>query len=332
MTKWYDLRYGYLGLETQSAEFEKALDWFVGAFATDEPLDESLPTSIIHCVEGDYQPPQSVIDASKDCKIEMYDPCKAYYSNDMSIMYRTGEFGLEMDHVNKCSRVYLGANIKSADLQLACIFAMDQGVRSVGGALLHCASMDIPGTDERLLLYAESGTGKTTTSVALSKAGFGLSGDDTAIVFFRDGRGWCLGLPRPGKVSRHTVELLPFLEPFMDAKLWDKNEEQQLTRETLGTVASVSDFDMKRIHTFIDLRRVDGEGVSIVPYLPAEALAKVVADRVLIGDDGLTDHDASRFDLFVNMLSTVRVRQLSVDGSPEEIVAKVREEFELEPV
>jgi len=67
-----------------------------------------------------------------------------------------------------------------------------------------------------VLISGPSGTGKTTTALALAGAGMDLVTDDASFLAVRDGaaRPLVWGLPRPAKVHRRTLELLPFLRRF----------------------------------------------------------------------------------------------------------------------
>jgi len=87
-----------------------------------------------------------------------------------------------------------------------------------GHYVIHAASLSVEAAGRRrgLLLSGRSGLGKTTTALALAHAGMQLHTDDATFLHAPEGapdaaRIW--GLPRPCKVHRHTIELMPWLRP-----------------------------------------------------------------------------------------------------------------------
>lgn len=87
----------------------------------------------------------------------------------------------------------------------------------VGHHVVHAAGLAAaaPDGDRAVLLAGTSGAGKTTAALALVQAGMRLMSDDACFVDARDLKEnqtlkvW--GLPRPCKVPRQTLELLPWL-------------------------------------------------------------------------------------------------------------------------
>ena len=59
------------------------------------------------------------------------------------------------------------------------MLAIDAAIDASGQFLLHSAGLTLPGSDRQVLVFAKSGTGKTTTSLALAEEGFGLCSDDS---------------------------------------------------------------------------------------------------------------------------------------------------------
>src|SRR5690606_27351699 len=103
-----------------------------------------------------------------------------------------------------------------------------------GQMLVHAAALRLPDADAALVLFAPSGAGKTTTSLALALQGFGLLTDDATVLSGGDrSTAACVwGLPRPPKVHRNTAELLPALGKLLGPK-WNADGEQALSPEVL---------------------------------------------------------------------------------------------------
>ena len=88
-----------------------------------------------------------------------------------------------------------------------------QGLMGAGHFPIHAACLAAP-IDDRwrsVLIVAQSETGKSTTALALTDAGWKMMGDDIALVCRREGRLMAWGLPRACHVRRNTIKLLPWL-------------------------------------------------------------------------------------------------------------------------
>ena len=80
--------------------------------------------------------------------------------------------------------------------------------------VVHAASLaaGTRGAERAVLLAGESGAGKTTAALALAQSGMQLLADDASLVGpSADGDTVVWGLPRPCKVHRRTLRLLPWL-------------------------------------------------------------------------------------------------------------------------
>lgn len=90
---------------------------------------------------------------------------------------------------------------------------LSDGLIAAGHCLMHAACLErVSGACRRtVLLVAKSGTGKSTTALAMTGAGWRLMGDDIAVVTrTTDGlQAW--GFPRFCNVRRPTLGLLPWL-------------------------------------------------------------------------------------------------------------------------
>ena len=106
-------------------------------------------------------------------------------------------------------------------LNLGCILpALCEFLSRRGHYVIHAASLslEVRGKPRAVLLCGASGLGKTTTALALAHAGMQLLTDDATFLHLREDapealRVW--GLPRPCKVHRRSVELMPWLEPHV---------------------------------------------------------------------------------------------------------------------
>lgn len=123
------------------------------------------------------------------------------------------------------------------------------GMKSIGGSaayllladilaahgrhILHGGCMVDPATEKAVALFAPSGTGKTTTALALARNGLELAGDDALVLETAPDGFYLWGIPRSVKVHYRTAELLPWLRPVL--KDWT-SDEQVVGLDTLGSV------------------------------------------------------------------------------------------------
>ena len=106
----------------------------------------------------------------------------------------------------------------------AAFWMLDDLLAAHGRFLLHGGLVVDPKSESSIAIFAPSGTGKTTTVLALAHAGFCLAGDDALVLDVgEDGCGmWAV--PRKLKVHRKTAALLPWLDPLLTGN-WIDNEQ-----------------------------------------------------------------------------------------------------------
>jgi len=97
------------------------------------------------------------------------------------------------------------------------------GLARTGHCPVHAACLAVSGRGKPrgVLIVAESGTGKSTTALALTSAGWNLMGDDLSLLCRHNGRLAAWGFPRNCHVRRPTLDLLPWLNdlPLSPASL-----------------------------------------------------------------------------------------------------------------
>jgi hypothetical protein len=84
----------------------------------------------------------------------------------------------------------------------ASMLVLDLTLLAGGQHLVHGASLLRPATGGAILVCGPSGRGKTTTSIALARGGFGLMTDDASVLTLDGGRVRVWGMPRALKVHR----------------------------------------------------------------------------------------------------------------------------------
>ncbi|WP_173930929.1 hypothetical protein [Chelativorans sp. Marseille-P2723] len=190
-------------------------------------------------------------------------------------------------------------------IALALEFALD----SDGQQVVHCAGVSLPDSDRALLLCAPSGTGKTTTALALAEAGFPLAADDAMVLRIEDDdiRAW--GLPRAMKVHRKTAEMLPFLAAVMGS--WNDNGEQAIPRARLEGVVSFDRRNLRVTDIFLLNRSGSGRG-RLRPIPRAEMLAALAADNIRRANTGLTPLQSRRYAMLAKAVDKASAFELDL--------------------
>lgn len=196
------------------------------------------------------------------------------------------------------------------------MMAIDAAIDATGQFILHAAGLTLPGSRAQALVFAKSGTGKTTTALALAGSGFGLCSDDAMVIRIgeMDASGW--GLPRDLKVHRNTAEMMPWLKPFLNGK-WDTAGEQALARATLSDLVRIENAERRPIAGVFMLERGDADRSVVTPVAQTEALVSLVADNVRTGKTGLLDLQRRRFASLASLVSRVPTFRITVGADPK---------------
>lgn len=200
------------------------------------------------------------------------------------------------------------AHTHGSMIALALEFVLDAD----GQQVVHCAGLSIPNSDRMLLLCAPSGTGKTTTALALAHAGFSLAGDD-AMVLCKNGdevRAW--GLPRAVKIHQHTVEMLPWLNSVIGPH-WDAAREQAVARAQLKGLFQTDDRS-RRVTDILLLKRDTGPDTLIKEIEKTEMLAALAADNLRNSDAGPISSQWRRYEMLANVVSFASTRELIISA------------------
>lgn len=190
---------------------------------------------------------------------------------------------------------------------------IDEMMIGGGRQLVHAACLARDGGDA-ILIFAASGTGKTTTALALARNGYALVGDDAAVLEFRNGRPWVWGLPRPVNLHRRTATMLPWLS----SQSWsDKDPDERRLPLSSATLFAVCAPSVARPCGGVVLLRSPGAGESeAAPLARPEALVEIAADNVRLAPGGLDEDGASLFEDLARLVAAVPAVSLRVGPDP----------------
>jgi len=150
-----------------------------------------------------------------------------YHGEDAWLMRMDGLAEARVDVAERSARVCVVPG-QEACLYTCCIVpVLCELLHQVGQHVVHAASLaaGAPGDRRAVLLAGESGAGKTTAALALAQSGMYLLADDASFVGpGADGATVVWGLPRPCKVHRRTLKLLPWLAELPHASAPTEDE------------------------------------------------------------------------------------------------------------
>lgn len=217
-------------------------------------------------------------------------------------------------------RVHPDAEVKWTVLMMVLDAALDAGDQH----MLHTAGLTLPGREALVLIHAPSGTGKSTTSLALASQGFGLCSDDAMILKVLAGGGitaW--GLPRKVKVHRHTAAMLPFVAPCLGDK-WDANGEQAVSLERLAEIIRIEETVGRPVAALFHLARSADAQTRLVPMTRTDAMVALATDNVRTGMTGLLPAQKRRMATIATLVKAVPTFTLEVGANPAEAAPLIR--------
>jgi len=204
---------------------------------------------------------------------------------------------------------------------LAGAYGLDHAVGIGGQCMVHAASLDTPDGSARIIIHAPSGTGKTTTALALAKAGYRLCSDDATVIGpAPDGGVLVWGLPRDLKVHRLTAGMLAWLQPIIDENAWNNEDEQMLDRITMRKLDLLADLQPKPVIAVIALQRAGDGNTSFSQLEKYDGLIAMMQDNINFGPAGFFPGHENRLDLYSAMLSKALPFELQASGNPESAV------------
>ena len=217
----------------------------------------------------------------------------------------------------------VGPACNGETLSIATSYALDHILGAAGHVMVHAACLETPDGNGRLVLHAPSGTGKTTTALALTDAGYRLCTDDATILTpTADGRVLVRGVPRPIKVHRKTERLFSWLGAMTDPAKWDEHGEQWVSRKALASKGCLAPDDARPVVAVMALRRT-GLPMQMTALNGADALTEIIEDNINLGSAGLFPGHEERLDIYSRMLASAACYRLDINGPPGDVAALI---------
>jgi hypothetical protein len=209
----------------------------------------------------------------------------------------------------------------------ASMLVLDLTLLAGGQHLVHGASLLRPATGGAILVCGPSGRGKTTTSIALARGGFGLMTDDASVLTLDGGRVRVWGMPRALKVHRRTAALMPWLQPFIGE--WDINDEQGVPLRDIAGDVRVAPPSPQPLEAVVLLGDRSPAGHRLDRLSKSEALIEIAADNVAWFEGGAPRRSVMLFEALGEAIAAAPTYRLNagpdLDALPSFIARSLEE-------
>ena len=202
------------------------------------------------------------------------------------------------------------------------MLVLDAALDAGGQHMLHTAGLTLPDRDAVVLIHAPSGTGKTTTSLALATQGFGLCSDDAMILDAAAPRPFAWGLPRHVKIHQKTARMIPQVSPCLGPS-WDRNGEQAVSLERLSEIVRIESPAARPVAALLHLARSADSQTRLVPMARTDAMVALAMDNVRTGMTGLLPLQKRRLATIGRLVSSVPTFRLEVGARPADAAALI---------
>jgi hypothetical protein len=299
----YDLGSATLAVEAGNCGLLDGFEHFLGERRLDRASAPSFSVSVL-VGEPEASPPGA--ETLYEGPLPQEGECTLVRAGEVYFMAFPGEASMGVDTAaGRAAIVVSPGHARRAAgglTALAIEFAHDH----VGQQLVHAAGLALGEGRGMVLISAPSGTGKTTTALALAHGGLAFAADDVLALSRRPSGIAARGLPRALNVHRRTAAMLPWLEV---GGHWNDNDEQPLPWRRLADVVALERGELP-VERLVLLRR--GDVSAIEPLAAADMLAALAADNVRGSLAGLTPLNRRRFAMLGELARTVPACRLTL--------------------
>lgn len=311
MISWFDLNGSLLRIDAADPELLRPLLIYLDELQTD-PRGPAAFTFIVERGSPMSEPASARL--LFEGPLPEAPTSRLYAGVDNRSLIIPDRLSMEYSIPDRIARFRVAAGDENLVGGTAAIYAIHAALFATGQTLVHAAALRLPDRNEALVLFAPSGAGKTTTSLALALQGFGLLTDDATVLAAGSGsRGrtnvW--GLPRPPKVHQRTAQMLPAIGGLLGSK-WTPEGEQSVSIEGLKSVIEVIPGRAYPLCALVLLgERVTGPH-RLRPMRKADLFMHFATDNVTRSPEGVLHEELSRFQKFIALVATTPAYQLNV--------------------
>jgi hypothetical protein len=234
---------------------------------------------------------------------------RIYAGPEKEFLSVEGTGSVAIDRLARTASIRIVPGADTFDAATIALYAIDATLAAAGQHLLHGAGLMLPSSDKCVLIFAPSGAGKTTTSLALALDGFELLTDDALVLRTRQPAPMVWGLPRPMKVHRRTVELLPALKSLVGDH-WNADGEQVLTRRRFSAAGCVAASEGAPVSAIFLLGKRSNTGHVIAPVSKVDVLLELANDNVGTSRRGVLPRHVKKMEALAELLNHVPAARL----------------------
>ncbi|MBZ9680765.1 MULTISPECIES: serine kinase [unclassified Mesorhizobium] len=314
---FYDLNGQILGISAERPGLWQDFDGMLGTLRVTGPVEPDFRLEITEADVLDEAPGGSLVfegEISEDGYCRMIadgGTVHLVFPERQAVVVNDEEGWAEL-------RVRPGAKAAWTPSMLVLDAALDAG----GQHMLHTAGLTLPGRDAVVLVHAPSGTGKTTTSLALATQGFGLCSDDAMILNLASPTPAAWGLPRHVKIHEKTARMIPLVAPCLGLS-WDRNGEQAVSLEKLSGIVKIESPTARPVAALLHLARSGDEETRLAPMARTDAMVALAMDNVRTGATGLLPLQKRRLAAIRGLVSSVPTFTLEVGVRPADAAALI---------
>ena len=225
-----------------------------------------------------------------------------------------GHFAMSLRRAARSTEIRFVPGKEGGLAGTAAFWMLDDLLAAHGRHLLHGALLVNPATERSIAVFAPSGTGKSTTALALARAGFRLAGDDALVLDAENGGFGLWAIPRKIKVHRKTASLLPWLGPILTDAWTD--DEQAFELGALAPLVEIAAPRPRQVELVIALMPPNETGHAVTAIAKPEALAAIACDNLRIAPGGVDADNAATLAAVARFIASTPVIALSVGPDP----------------
>ncbi|RWM98114.1 MAG: serine kinase [Mesorhizobium sp.] len=317
-TVCYDLNGRVIGISAERAELWPSFDLMLGTLRVNEAVEPGFRIDIL---ETSALPENPEGKLAFDGEVPLDGHCRIIDAGDVVHLVFPGfqTASIRADEGSAEIRVHPDSKVKWTLLMMVLDAALDSG----GQYMLHTAGLTLPDSGALVLIHAPSGTGKSTTSMALASQGFGLCSDDVMILGATSEGTLAWGMPRKVKIHRNTAAMLPFLSPCLGDR-WDAEGEQAVSLERLAEIIRIEDVRPRPVSALLHLARSTDGHTRLTRLARTDAMVALATDNVRTGLTGLLPMQQRRMASIAALVRAVPTFTLEVGSSPADAAGLIR--------
>ncbi|MDG4882500.1 serine kinase [Mesorhizobium sp. WSM4884] len=321
-TVCYDLNGQVIGISAERADLWPSFDLMLATLRVDEALEPGFRINIRETPALSENPEGKL---AFDGEVPLDGHCRIIDAGDVVHLVFPGlqTASIRADEGSADIRVHPDSKVKWTLLMMV----LDAALDASGQHMLHTAGLTLPGREALVLIHAPSGTGKSTTSMALASQGFGLCSDDVMILSATPSGTTAWGMPRKVKIHRNTAAMLPFLSRCL-GETWDAEGEQAVSLERLGEIIRIEDVRARPVAALLHLARSADGRTRLMPLARTDAMVALATDNVRTGLTGLLPMQKRRMASIAALVKAVPTFTLEVGSSPADAAALIRATLE----